>query len=76
LGEVNGDEPIVVRNDEPPSGKLAALRVDNPDAEHDEMLLKAHPGARGGRRRTHGRPQTRRHARMTALPGVAARQTV
>src|ERR671914_2764358 len=44
LGEVNGDEPIVVRNDELPWDELAALRVDNivispgpgrPDRERD-----------------------------------------
>ena len=29
LGEVNGDEPIVVRNDELPWEELAALPVDN-----------------------------------------------
>jgi para-aminobenzoate synthetase len=29
LGEVNGDEPIVVRNDEQPWAQLAALPVDN-----------------------------------------------
>src|SRR5918996_64956 len=29
LGEVNGDEPIVVRNDELPWDELAALRIDN-----------------------------------------------
>ena len=29
LGEVNGDEPIVVRNDELPWEQLAALPVDN-----------------------------------------------
>jgi para-aminobenzoate synthetase len=29
LGEVNGDEPIVVRNDELPWEELGALRVDN-----------------------------------------------
>src|SRR4051794_15090393 len=29
LGEVNGDEPIVVRNDELPWAELAALPVDN-----------------------------------------------
>src|SRR5919106_2191775 len=44
LGEVNGDEPIVVRNDELPWEELAALAVDNivispgpgrPDRERD-----------------------------------------
>src|SRR5918992_4370283 len=44
LGEVNGEEPIVVRNDELPWEELAALRVDNivispgpgrPDRERD-----------------------------------------
>src|SRR3954464_12748462 len=29
LGEINGDEPIVVRNDELPWEELAALPVDN-----------------------------------------------
>jgi para-aminobenzoate synthetase len=29
LGEVNGDEPVVVRNDELPWEELAALPVDN-----------------------------------------------
>ena len=64
LGEVNGDEPIVVRNDELSWEELAALA----GRQHRDLARPRAPGARARRRRLARRAPARRGAGARRLP--------
>ena len=69
LGEVNGDEPIVVRNDELSWDELAALAVDN-------IVISPGPGRPehdARRRRLAGGAPARRGCRCSASASATRR---
>ena len=69
LGEVNGDEPIVVRNDELSWEELAALRR----GQHRDLAGPRAPRARARRRRLAGRCSSAPRCRCSASASATRR---